>query len=67
MGRVFLSPEDLSELTGRQTAPAQIRWLREQRIPFLIGADGKPKVLRSTILAMLGGVGQTVEPRLRLA
>lgn len=64
---MLLSPEDLTELTGRRTAQSQIRWLREQRIPHLIGADGKPKVLRSTILAMLGGVGQTVEPRLRLA
>ncbi len=64
---MLLTREELRELTGRRTAAAQIRWLREQRIPHLIGADGRPKVLRSTLLAMLGGIGHTAEPRLKLA
>lgn len=52
---MFLSDSELRELTGYQKPSAQMRWLKAQDIVFLIGGDGLPKVLRSVIIARLGG------------
>lgn len=66
---MFLTEEDLATLTGRARAKEQIEWLRQRRYPFEIGADGKPKVLRSFVNAKLGGGAVTPDsgPKLRLA
>jgi len=65
---VFLTEEELRTLSGKQKASAQARWLQSERIPHIIGGDGKPKVLRELVLARLGGTAQTPhEPKLRLA
>lgn len=52
---MFLTQTELIEMTGYQKHQAQQRWLREQRIPFLIGGDGMPRVLRATVLGIFGG------------
>lgn len=66
---MFLTQDELFDLSGLRQAAAQIRWLRDHRYPMEIGADGKPRVLRSVVLARLGGSGQNepTGPRLRLA
>lgn len=66
---MLLTPEELEQLTGYQKSSAQARWLTRERLPFVIGGDGKLKVLRLTIEQRLGASMVTVhqrEPQLRL-
>ena len=52
---MFLSSEDLEALTGWKRPKEQIKFLKDQAIPHLINAAGKPVVLRSVIDKRLGG------------
>lgn len=63
---MFLSKDQLEELTDRSRPTAQIRWLEANGYPFDISAEGVPKVLCSVVENRLGG---TIErkPKLRLA
>lgn len=65
---MFLSREDLIELTGFRYAAKQIAWLKENGFLFEVGGDGRPKVLRSYVVSRLGGVvePEAHEPKLRL-
>lgn len=51
---MFLTATELIEMTGYQKHQAQQRWLKAQRIPFLIGGDGMPRVMRATVLGIFG-------------
>lgn len=68
MSVLFLSPEELEELTGYKTSSKQSAWLTERGYLHEIGADRRPKVLRAHILAKLGGKVEEPrpEPQLRL-
>ena len=44
-----------------------MRWLDSERIPYLVGADGWPKVSAVVVDSRLGAIGQKHEPQLRLA
>ena len=46
---LFLTREELEELTGRKRASAQIRWLREHGYPVEESAAGRPVVLRAEV------------------
>ena len=46
---IFLTPEELQELTGRKRASAQIRWLKERGYPVEESAAGRPVVLRAEV------------------
>lgn len=61
---MFLTPDQLHELTDYKRAADQIRWLREKGYPFEIGASGRPKVLSSMIEIRLQAKGG---PKLRFA
>ncbi len=64
---MFLTKEEVAELTGYRKQSAQIKWLQVQQFGFAIGGDGHPKVLRGVVINRLGG--QTAErksPELRL-
>lgn len=65
---MFLSASNLKELTGLQRPSSVRRWLDAQRIPYLVGADGWPRVLHAIIMERLGGqiVPPAHEPQLRL-
>lgn len=65
---MFLSTSNLKELTGLQRPSSVRRWLDGQRIPYLVGADGWPRVLQAIILERLGGqvMPPASEPKLRL-
>ena len=63
---MFLTEQNMKELTGRVRPCAQIRWLKDNDWPFEINALGHPVVLRSVAVAKLGGNGQDDGPRLRL-
>lgn len=60
---MLLTPQELAELTGYQKPSAQMRWLTAQRIPYLVGGDGKPKVLRDPLIERLGGKRPPVNKR----
>ncbi len=65
---LFLTPEELQDLTDRCRASAQIRWLKSRGFPFELSAEGKPKVLRAVALARCGDARQTpAERQLRLS
>lgn len=62
-----MTPEELQDLTGRKRVPDQISWLHTNRIPFLLDANGKPKVLKATITNLLGSTHKPdYSPQLRL-
>lgn len=65
---MFLTPEELEQLTGYQKASAQGRWLTRERLPFVKGGDGKLKVLRLAVEQRLGAPKKRSdrEPQLRL-
>lgn len=41
---MWLTPEQLADLTGYVQGAAQIRWLRKNGIDHTVRADGKPRV-----------------------
>lgn len=50
---MFISQQDIAELTGHPRPAIQARWLRANAIPFIRGGDGQPKVARQTLLNKL--------------
>lgn len=51
---LFLSKEEIAELTGRKQRQKQVEQLIVMRITFTLDAFGWPKVLRKSIEAELG-------------
>lgn len=71
MSTLFLTPPDIQALTGYQRAHDQIRWLRQRAFIFELGADGRPRILRSYVERRMGGAIESPpppkrEPRLHL-
>jgi hypothetical protein len=68
---MFLTPEEVKELTGYQAAAWQAKWLKSNGFPFEIGGDKRLKVLRATVVSRLGGVVENTdrvrEPKLHLS
>lgn len=62
---MFLTREEVRELSGYKRRTDQARWLRENGYPFELDKDGNPKVPRMAVEARFqvkaGG------PKLRLA
>ena len=62
---IFLTRDELRELSGYKRRTDQARWLRENKYPFELDKDGNPKVpvlaVESRFQAKVGG------PRLRFA
>ena len=52
---IYLTIEELKEITGRVNATAQIKWLRSQGFTVLLRSDGRPLVSRNHFEAMMGG------------
>jgi hypothetical protein len=64
---MFLSANDLWELTGYKRPDKQAEWLRSRAYPFDMDAHGRPKVLRTAVERRLGGkVEREREPQLHL-
>lgn len=64
---LFLTPDELRELTGLRVPAYQCRWLEKHGYPFETNASGKPKVLRAFLMQKLGmvqqpGMGMAIEP-----
>jgi len=47
---MFLTRNEIKELTGYSYQSAQIRWLREEGFMFRIAADGHPRVLEAEVI-----------------
>jgi hypothetical protein len=64
---LFLSPAEVTELTGRLRPHLQAVWLRERGWCFEVSAIGRPVVSRAYVVSRLGGVEvkrPKFEPRL---
>ena len=60
---MFLTLDEIEDLTERKRKADQVAWLRKNRVPFLIGANGHPRVSREFIARKLGGgTPETPEP-----
>jgi len=65
---MFLTQDELAELTGKVRRDAQVRVLREMGYVFQLRTDGCPTVLKAYIEAMHGGNVVKIterEPQLR--
>ena len=65
---MFLSKDELQELTGLTQGAAQIKWLQREGFSFRVAVDGRPRVLRDTVMSALGNakgayITKSVEPR----
>lgn len=64
---MLLSRDELKEVSGKHRPDAIRRWLDDQRIPYLVGGDGWPKVARVVVELRLGAVTTKPATRLNLA
>ncbi|MBP8788271.1 MAG: DUF4224 domain-containing protein [Azonexus sp.] len=65
---MFLTREELIELSGGRRPSSICAWLDGEGIRYALGRDRWPRVLRSVILVRLGNATQANhEPRLHLA
>lgn len=46
---MFLTPDEIADLTGYRQASKQITMLNKQGVPFHVNAAGHPKVARAVI------------------
>lgn len=53
---MFLTADELADLTGFKRPGAQYRWLRDEGWPVKQDAKGRPLLLRSVVEARLGAV-----------
>lgn len=51
---MFLDRGEMQTLTGYQRAADQIKWLRNNKVAFMVNAAGNPIVSRTTVQRMLG-------------
>ena len=59
---MFLTIAELEMLTERKRKADQVAWLRKQRIPYLTGANGHPRVSRAYVENILAGRPDANEP-----
>ncbi len=60
---LFLSPDELKELTGYQYPSRQKAWLKDRGWKFEADNLGRPKVLRAHLESRLGGTGRSPSPK----
>lgn len=64
---MFLTNNDLTQLTGLKRPSAIRRWLKSEGFKYAVGADNWPRVLTSAVTARLGEQAPVERvPRLRL-
>lgn len=61
---MFLTDEQLTDLTGLRRPSAQVRWLTTRGIQHYVRVDGRPRVLFQALMAK--SPDTQPEPRLRL-
>ncbi len=63
---MFISQDEVAELTGYQQPKRQAKWLADNGYRFALDAAGRPKALRSEIERRLGKTEKTTGKRPRL-
>lgn len=63
---MFLTTDELEQLTGYKVRPKQIQWLIEHGYKYELAAGGHPRVLRAHVHAKMGGTVDRTGPQLRL-
>ena len=64
---MFLTPEQLAELTGYASARSQIEWLAAHRWRFEIARNGRPVVHVKHVEEMMTNAGKSrPEPKMNL-
>lgn len=58
----LINEEPLKEWTGHKQRPALMKWLREQRIPYLVGNGGRVCVTEEAINHRLLGADPAMKP-----
>lgn len=51
---LFLTPDELAELTGRMTSASQRKWLDANGYRYAVNANNRPIVARDYLLTRLG-------------
>lgn len=61
---MFLTADQLQELTGRKRSSSQIEHLRREGIPHTVDADGRPRVIYDLLIQHQAGKkkAQSTEP-----
>ena len=59
---IFLTQDEVRELTDLKIPKAQMRWLQKNSYPFEVAASGKPKVLREYVMRKLMTISLSVIP-----
>lgn len=60
---MFLSHDDIVNLTGYKRSSCQIKWLLRNGIKYLTACDGKPRVLVSQIESVIGAEAKPTRRR----
>lgn len=60
---MFLTKDDICELTGYKNHAKQIAWLCRNGIKFLISQDGTPRVLMSHLHEIMGNTTKSTRRR----
>lgn len=55
---MFLTPEEITELTGRKTRPAQVRVIKALGLNHRIRPDGFPVILQEHVKKQFDGMTQ---------
>ena len=63
---MFLTNEELRDLTGWKRPKHVMQWLNENGYRYQVGGDGWPRVLKESVYARLSASFKP-EPRLNLA
>lgn len=58
MSNLIITERELIEMTAYKRPSFQARILREWGIPFVIGRDGRPRVLREHLKVLAGAVAR---------
>jgi hypothetical protein len=45
----LLTPSQMVQLTGRRKKSLQVQWLKHNKIPFYVNAEGYPQVLETML------------------
>jgi hypothetical protein len=60
---LFLTTDEVEDLTGYQRPSCQVRQLQEYGLRFFVAADGRPRVVRAAIMQSRN-MAQPEEPNL---
>ena len=61
---MFLTPDELRELTGYRRPSSQIRWLRARRVRHYVNGAGHPVVARAWLIGNTDAVPLPQRPNL---